>query len=136
MRKFYSFVIAALLTTFGFMAAAQAQSLDEMLANPKIDDIYVARLDKFSDGFDDKAFGMLRVIEIDSNKIVVVTEDAAWPDDPKGSYDELKGDFSDIGWDFDEKITIERSKLAQLKSAGHLLQGRRLTAQQIKDYLN
>ncbi|MGL4711927.1 MAG: hypothetical protein ACRCWP_04995 [Shewanella sp.] len=136
MRKFYSFIIAALLATFGFVATAQAQSLDEILANPKVDDIYIARLDNFSKGFDDKAYGMMRVVEVDSKKIVLVTEDAAWPDSPDGAYDELKGDFSDIGWDFEEKIEVERAELGGLKTSGMLLRGRRLTAEQIKDYLN
>ena len=136
MRKFYSFIVAALVATFGFIATVQAQSLDQMLADPKIDDIYVARLDHFSDGFDGKAFGMLRVIDIGSKNLTVITEDAAWPDSPDGSYDELKGDFSDIGWDYDEKIAIERDKLASLKEAGVILRARRLSAQEIKDYLN
>jgi len=136
MRKFYSFMIAVLVTTFGFMATAQAQSLDQMLASPKVDDIYIARMDHFSDGFDSKTFGMMRVIDVGAKNLILITEDAGWPDSPNGAYDELKGDFSTIGWDFSEKITVERSELSALKAANIILRGRRLSAQEIKDYLD
>lgn len=140
-RKFLS-VFAALFTAavlgLGFMPAAHAQSIDQILANPKVDDILAARVDHFSEaqfGDGGAAYGLMRVIRVSSSEIVVVTEDAAWPQ-KRGSLDDLNGDYSDITWDFDEEITIRRSELASLKNQDMIYGARRLTDAQIREYLN
>lgn len=142
MRKFISLMTAMLVSLvfgIGFMSAAHAQSADQLLASPKVDDIYAARLDHFSEysfgAEGGAAYGLLRVIRVTDAEVVVVTEDAAWPE-KKGALDDLKGDFSDITWDFDEEISIKRSELASLKRQGLILNARRLSPAQIKEYLN
>lgn len=134
MRKIYSFIIATLISACAFMATAQAQSLDEMLANPKVDDIFVTRLDSISDGYDSESYGFIRVIDVNGDSITVITEATAW-EHAQGSLDEIDEDFSNVTWDFDEEIKLARNDLSDLKG-GIILKGRRLTAEEIKKYLD
>lgn len=140
MRKFYS-VILATLTAFmlSFTATASAQSVDQILANPKVDDIIAGRLDYFSEfsfGDDEEVvYGLLRVIEVNANEIVVITADSAWLK-PASAEKELKGDLSDVGWDFEEEIIISRSELASLKREGLIINARRLSAREITQMLD
>lgn len=133
MRKIYSFIIATLISTCAFMATAQAQSLDEMLANPKVDDVFVTRLDSISDGYDDETYGLIRVIDVNGDSITVITEATAW-EQAQGSLDEIDEDFSNVTWDFDEEIQLARDDLSDLKDI--ILKGRRLTEDEIKKYLD
>lgn len=141
MRKIFSSlsaVIATVALSIGFMAVAQAQPVNQILANPKVDDIYAGRVDHFSEaafGEGGKAYGLMRVVNVSSSAVIVVTEDAAWPE-AKGALEDLKGDFSDITWDFDEEIEITRADLVAAYSSKMILSARRLTAEQIKEYLD
>lgn len=140
MRKFYS-VILATLTAFmlSFTATASAQSVDQILASPKVDDIIAGRVDYFSEfSFGDNeevVYGLMRVVEVNANEIVVVTADSAWLK-PASAEKELKGDLSSVGWDFDEEIIISRSELASLKREGMIINARRLTASEIAQMLD
>lgn len=107
-----------------------------MLQQPQIDDIYTANVSKFSEFFgDEDAFGLMRVVEVHTDYVVVVTEDAAWPDEADGSIEELEGDFSTIDWDTEEKIVIQMADLEGYLKDGSILAGRRLTTQEVNDYL-
>ncbi|MGL4711929.1 MAG: hypothetical protein ACRCWP_05005, partial [Shewanella sp.] len=107
-----------------------------MLQQPQVDDIYSAQVSKFSEYFDGDAFGLMRVIEVKADSIVVITEDAAWPDEADGSVEELAGDFSTIGWDFEEKIVLQIADLEGYLKDGSIVATRRLTSQEIKDFLS
>lgn len=113
--------------------AAVAANADPILAEPMVGDLYAAKLSAFSkadfnDG-DDKelsdAFGLMKVVAVDSDKIVVITEDAAW-EVPQGAKSELHGDLKDITWDESERINIKRSELQSLKERGDILDTRRM----------
>lgn len=141
-RQFISTFVAlaaSVLLGLGFVATAHAQSIDEILAEPKVDDIFSARLDQFSEyDFGDEggaAYGMLRVVAVDRSTITVITESSAW-DSRSDALKDLRGNFSDVDWDHDEEISINRSELAGLKRDGMIFGARRLTASQIKEYLD
>lgn len=141
-RQFISTFVAlaaSVLLGLGFVATAHAQSIDEILAEPKVDDIFSARLDHFSEyDFGDgseAAYGMLRVVAVDRSTITVITESSAW-DSRSDALKDLRGNFSDVDWDHDEEISINRSELAGLKRDGMIFGARRLTASQIKEYLD
>lgn len=59
----------------------------------------------------------------------------AWPE-PQGAHDDLNGDFSDITWDPEEEITIQRTTLESLQNDQLILEARRLSSEQIQSYLN
>lgn len=144
---FFSMLVAA----FFAVGCAQTQLTPEYLASlssqartaallqqPAVDDIYAAKLSHFSQysfGSGGDAYGLLRVIEVTSDTIVVITEDAAWPE-PQGAHDDLNGDFSDISWDPEEEITIQRTTLESLQNGQLILEARRLSSEQIQSYLN
>jgi len=108
-----------------------------MLQQPQVDDIYSANVSKFSEFFgDDAAYGLMRVVEVNADSIVVITEDAAWPDEADGSVEELAGDFSTIGWDDSEKIVIQIADLEGYLKDGTIVATRRLTAEEIKAFLS
>ena len=108
-----------------------------MMQQPMVDDIYSANVSKFSEFFgDDDAFGLMRVIDVQADHIVVVTEDAAWPDSADGSVEELAGDFSTIGWDDSEKIVLQIADLEGYLKDGSIVATRRLTAEEIKEFLS
>lgn len=112
---------------------APAVELDPILANPQVGDLYAAKLTAFSAAsFDDDnnksagdAFGLMKVVAVEDNKVIVITEDAAWPE-PRGAKNELHGDLKTITWDENERIPIKRSDFADLVAKGDLLDFRRM----------
>lgn len=119
-------------TASAAQAAPAAAALDPILANPQVGDLYAAELSHFSAAsFDkdnqssEKAFGLMKVVEVQDGKIIVITEDAAWPE-ARGAKNELHGDLKTITWDENERIPVKRDELADLVAKGHILDWRRM----------
>ncbi len=113
-------------------ATPTANSVDALLADPKVGDIYAALLSNFSEhSFNEggkettTAYGLMKVVDVQADAIIVITEDAAW-DEPQGARDDLHKRLDTITWDESERITIKRSDLAGLKTKGDILDARRL----------
>ncbi|MFM6854968.1 MAG: hypothetical protein ACKOUM_12900 [Sphingopyxis sp.] len=119
-------------------AAASASSgpaLDPLLADPKVGDLYASKLSAFSamefnEGRPERtgkdSFGLLKVVEVNADRVTVITEKSAW-DEPDGALADLRGDLADIEWDPEERIPVNRADFAQLMADGKLLETRRLT---------
>ncbi len=114
---------------------APAASLDPVLAEPLVGDIYAAKLSAFSaHDFSDNdtkkkltdTYGLMKVVAVDANTITVITEQGAWPE-PRGALGDLRGTMADITWDETERIPIRRLTLADLVRDGKLLESRRMT---------
>lgn len=113
-------------------SSAQATALDPILAEPKTGDLYAAKLSAFSaaefggkNAEEQTSYGLMMVVDVKPDRIMVITEDAAWPN-PTGAKNDLNGDLADITWDESERIPIKRADLAQLVAAGSILEVRRL----------
>lgn len=117
-------------------ADGAASDLDPILASPQVGDIYAAELTAFS-SYDfnqgaperagQKSYGLMKVVEVSDERITVVTEDAAWPEQ-RGALSDLRGTMSDITWDENERIPIDRADLAKHVSDGKIIETRRMTA--------
>ncbi|MDC7807077.1 hypothetical protein PQS31_09615 [Luteimonas sp BLCC-B24] len=112
-------------------AAEATAALDPVLAAPQVGDVYAAELTHFS-GVDfsgpatgEAAYGLMRVIAVDDERITLNTETGAWPK-PRGAINELRGDQAEINWDEDEKIEVYRRELPQLVADGRILEARRM----------
>ena len=112
--------------------AATAPALDSVLADPKVGDLYAAKISAFSDqGFgrngkeQSVAYGLMKVVEVQSNHIIVITEDAAW-EVPEGAKQDLNGNLSNITWDESERIQIKRDELPRMVDDGRIVETRRL----------
>ncbi|WP_299193103.1 hypothetical protein [uncultured Erythrobacter sp.] len=105
---------------------------DPILADPVAGDLWAAKLDEFSNadfgmgteqGAD--AYGLMKVISVSEDRVVVITENAAWPV-PSETVNELRGDLAAIVWDESEEIPINRSDLQSLVDSEYILETRRL----------
>ncbi|MGL4711928.1 MAG: hypothetical protein ACRCWP_05000 [Shewanella sp.] len=124
------FVCIFLLVTIGFFASAHAQSTKELLSNPQVDDVYVARVDQFSKlsfgkSSRDKAYGLLRVVAVDDLRIVVVTTQKGWSD-ARAVFVVLNQNPKNIEWDFNDKIEVLRADLPALEEKEFILEVRRM----------
>lgn len=113
-------------------AASGTQSdtagLDPVLADPKVGDLYAAKVSAFSkEGFEEHGvvYGLMKVVEVQPNHIIVITEDAGW-ETPKMAKQDLNGDLSNINWDESERIQIERADLSRMVLDGRIVETRRL----------
>lgn len=112
-------------------AAGTAAELDPVLAAPRVGDVYVAELTHFSGvdfagtGTGEAAYGLMRVIAVDDERITLNTENSAWPK-ARGAINELRGDQADITWDEQEKIEVYRRELPELVAEGRILEARRM----------
>ena len=113
-------------------AASGTQSdtagLDPVLANPKVGDLYAAKVSAFSkEGFEEHGvvYGLMKVVEVQPNHIIVITEDAGW-ETPKMAKQDLNGDLANINWDESERIQIKRDELPQMVADGRIVETRRL----------
>jgi hypothetical protein len=117
-------------------AKAAAADLDPILADPKVGDLYAAELTAFS-GFNfnsnngsgsaqDKAYGLLKVVEVTPERVVVITETGAYPR-PQGARNDLRGNLASITWDESEKIPVNRADFARLVAEEKILETRRLS---------
>jgi len=115
-------------------AAATTVSLDARLSAPRAGDLWATEISYFSagefgdsQGTEDTAFGLLKVIEVNGEDIVLNTETGAWPK-KQGAINDLRGDLANIDWDASEKIVVKRSELEGLVASGRILETRRLGA--------
>lgn len=112
-------------------AAGAAAELDPVLAAPRVGDVYAAELTHFSGvdfagtGTGEAAYGLMRVIAVDDERITLNTENSAWPK-ARGAINELRGDQADITWDEQEKIEVYRRELPELVAEGRILEARRM----------
>lgn len=113
-------------------AASGTQSdtagLDPVLANPKVGDLYAAKVSAFSkEGFEEHGvvYGLMKVVEVQPNHIIVITEDAGW-ETPKMAKQDLNGDLANINWDESERIQIKRADLSRMVLDGRIVETRRL----------
>lgn len=114
-------------------APAAASVSDPLLANPMVGDLYASELTAFSAASFSaqrgdpmaKAYGLLKVVEVQPDRVFVITETGAW-DNANGTRNELQGDLADITWDDAERIPILRADFARLLSEGKIISTRRL----------
>jgi hypothetical protein len=117
-------------------AQAAASDLDPILANPQVGDLYAAELTAFSaqnfgsagpneSGNSEKAYGLLRVVDVSPDRVTVITETSAWPNS-RGAVNDLRGDLANITWDEQERIPINRTELARMVADGKIVETRRM----------
>ena len=116
-------------------STAATPALDPILADPKVGDLYAAELTAFSGmnfnanrgtgAVQDKAYGLLKVVEVTPERVTVITETGAWPK-PQGARNDLRGTMSDIPWDESEKIPLNRADFARLVAEEKILETRRM----------
>lgn len=112
-------------------ATEATAALDPVLAAPQVGDVYAAELTHFSGvdfagtGTGEAAYGLMRVIAVDDERITLNTENSAWPK-ARGAINELRGDQAEINWDEDEKIEVYRRELPELVAEGRILEARRM----------
>ncbi len=109
-----------------------AAALEPNLAQPAVGDLWAAKLDEFSSyEFGDNgeelpaAYGLMKVIEVEDDQLVLITEIGAWPT-AEGTLGELGGDLAAISWDENENISVDRAELPALVEQGHILETRRM----------
>lgn len=103
-----------------------------IIESPKVGDLYAAELSTFSamqfnDGEEalaGKVYGLMKVIEVDPKKVVLITENAG-AETPAISKQDIKGDLSDIAFDEEEKIDVVRSELRKAYDSGKIYAVRR-----------
>ena len=89
---------------------------------------YAAKVSAFSkEGFEEHgvAYGLMKVVNVQADKIIVITEDAAWPE-AAGAQKDLNGDLSDITWDESERIEVKRADLPRMVADGRIVETRRM----------
>ncbi|MDC7808268.1 hypothetical protein PQS31_15740 [Luteimonas sp BLCC-B24] len=128
---------AALLTTaFALAACTGAKDAElALIAAPATGDVYAAELSEFSGyGFTDDAgktiepaYGLLKVVAVDGDDVVVITESSA-VDDKAPSRQALRGDLAAVAFDDSEEIPLSGAQLREAYDAGHIYAVRRPTA--------
>ena len=138
LSKFFAVSCVVLLSAASLVAckpgAGNTEKVDPNLAliqAPVVGDIYAAELTEFTtadftkDGEDTgRGYGLLKVVEVQPDKVVVITENAA-SEDPAVSKQDIKGDLSNITFDELEKIDVVRSQLEKAYAAGTIYEVRR-----------
>ena len=115
-------------STAASVTQSDTAGLDPVLADPKVGDLYAAKVSAFSkEGFEEHGvvYGLMKVVEVQPNHIIVITEDAGW-ETPKMAKKDLNGDLSNINWDESERIQIERADLSRMVLDGRIVETRRL----------
>lgn len=129
--------------------SVQEQTI-EFLKRPNVDDLYVADLAPFTiygfkpneelgeqvtSGEPMKVYGLLRVILVQPENITLLTEGVAWLDDSQGALEVLRGDLSDVQWDRNEEIVVQKTDLLSFFQQGVIIEARRLTEEQRAEVL-
>ena len=127
------FIRAAVAVTFVLVCSCSDDSgkmrdADRALIDvPAIGDVYAAELTHFSSAsFEDQqaVYGLMKVVAVEPDKIVVITENAA--SDNKGvPRKEILGDMSDIAFDESERIDIVHDELVKAYESGDIFAVRR-----------
>ncbi len=131
-RSFFSFgrilsgfVIVALA---GVLSACGASG-DPRLADPQVDDVWVADLHQFSAftfgdfNEDEPAWGLLRVVDVNPKTVTVITTFDAW-DGVEGANDMMRS-LDSTEFDQAERIPLERDQLQSYKDQRHIRRTRR-----------
>lgn len=113
-------------------AQAAANADVAIIESPKVGDLYAAELSNFSAaGFNDgdeassaKIYGLMKVVEVDAKKVVLITENAG-AETPMLSKQDIVGDLSDIEFDDEEKIDVVRTELRKAYDSGKIYAVRR-----------
>ena len=137
LSRFFAVSCVVLLSAVSLMACKPGTSSGKVDPNlaliqaPVVGDIYAAELTEFTTadftqaGQDAaKGYGLLKVVEVQPDKVVVITENAA-SEDPAVSKQDIKGDLTDITFDESEKIDVVRSQLEKAYAAGTIYEVRR-----------
>lgn len=113
--------------------SASTAALDPILQNPQVGDLYAAELSEFSEAsFGDRndpmnhAYGLLRVVKVEPDKVYVITENAASPN-ARGARNDLNGELTNITWDESERIPVRRDRFGELVEQEKILEVRRPT---------
>ncbi len=110
-------------------AGAQAAALDPVLANPAVGDLYSGELTHFSAASFGEgapaAYGMMRVVAVAADKVTVITETGAYPDQAQATAELNSGSLTNVTWDESERIDINRADFARLVAEGKLAAFRR-----------
>lgn len=107
---FRSIALLLLLVAAGCSGRKDA----ELLAAPKVGDLYASELSHFAE-FDggNRAYGLMKVVAVTDGSISVVTDSSAWPA-PSGANNDLRGDLADVKWDTQNTLRLARSELRDL----------------------
>lgn len=110
---------------------AATSSLDPLLADPQVGDVWAADLKHFSavefgseSGPQAESYGQVKVVEVSPDRITIITEDGAWPD-ADSARRELRDRSAIIRWDESERIPVNRADFAALVADGKILETRR-----------
>ena len=127
------FIRALIAATFVLVCScsddsSKMRAADRALIDvPAIGDVYAAELTRFSSAsFEDQqaVYGLMKVVAVEPNKVVVITENAA--SDNKGvSRKEILGDMSGIAFDESERIDIVHDELVKAYESGDIFAVRR-----------
>ena len=124
-------LLGAAIVLTGCKAGGGTDANLALIDKPEVGDIYAAELSEFSTGFtDDKeqplenAYGLMKVVAVDKDKVVVITEAAA-AETKMISRQDILGDLSDITFDEEERIDIVLPQLRQAYESGKIYEVRR-----------
>lgn len=99
-----------------------------LISAPRVGDVYAAELSAFStadfEEVEGKLYGLMKVVDVNAERVVVVTENAA-AESPKVSRQDILGDMSDIEFDEEERIDIVLPQLRQAWDDGRIYEVRR-----------
>lgn len=116
-----------MLTACGGQADPRRDADRALIDVPAVGDLYAAELTRFSIADFEGAetvYGLMKVVAVEPDKVVVVTEDAG-AEDKSVARQDLLGDLSDIGFDETERIEIVHAELARAYEAGEIFAVRR-----------
>lgn len=113
---------------------SEEAALDPILAEPRVGDLWSGELTAFSaasfgesssNGNMDKAYGMMRVVNVTDDKVTIITEQGAYPAAEPAVAELNSGSLNNVTWDESEQIPVTRSTLQQMVSEGKLRAWRR-----------
>lgn len=98
--------------------AAPASTLDPLLANPQVGDVWAANLDHFSaaefgEPGDAEVFGLVRVVDVNPTQVTIITEMSSSPDAASATA-RLSDYQGSVQWDEQERIPVNRSDFEAL----------------------
>ena len=126
-------LLGATILLTGFTTNSGTDANLALIAQPAVGDIYAADLHDFSaTTFTDdddgdplpNAYGLMKVVEVDEDKVVVITEAAASAVKAISRQDIL-GDLKDITFDEEERIDIVLPQLRKAYELGRIYEVRR-----------
>lgn len=122
--RFGGWLLAALIAGVVVLAVVAGRQSDEreasLLLQPQVGDLYSARVDKFTDGFDGLTYGIMRVASVDGQSVALEI--------PNSGYNKMKGVNRDLRgaeprkaeYYSGETVSVPRSELAQRHDGGDI----------------